>query len=260
MRVELFDSHTHLDAKEFDADRESVIKRAQEHGVSRILTVGAGNGTQSAKNAIALAEKYSFIWASVGVHPHDSGSVGFTDKTIDHLASHEKVVAIGETGLDYFRDWAPKEAQEHWFRQQIRLAHAVQKPLIIHSRDAGEDCLNILLEENASTVGGVFHCFAEDARFAARLLEMNFYVSFPGTLTFKNANTVRDAARAIPVEQILIETDAPYMAPVPYRGKRCETAFIVETAKMLAEVKDCSLEEIAKHTSENACKLFNISE
>lgn len=256
--LEFFDSHTHLDSPEFAEDQQAVIERAQAAGVTRLLTVGAGDGLSSARRAIELAEFYPFIWASAGVHPHDA-ETEFNPDLLTELASHERVRAIGETGLDFFRDWSPRDLQEKWFRAQIGIARTLKKPLIIHSREAATECLQILKEESASDVGGVFHCFAEDAQFATKLEAINFLVSFPGTLTFKKADTVREAARLIPLEQILIETDAPYMAPTPHRGKRCESAYVVETAKALAEVKGITLEEVAVATTASAMKFFGIA-
>jgi TatD DNase family protein len=257
--LEFFDSHTHLDSAEFAEDQAAVIERATTAGVTRILTVGASDGFASASRAIALAEQYPFIWASAGIHPHDA-ETEFDPERLTKLAQHPRVRAVGETGLDFFRDWSPRDLQEKWFRAQIAIAREVQKPIIIHSREAGAACLNILNEESAADVGGVFHCYAEDAEFAKALRDINFLVSFPGTITFKKAESVREAARGIPLEQILIETDAPYMAPTPHRGKRCETAFVVETAKALAEAKSISLEEVAAATTANAIKFFRIEE
>lgn len=254
--MEITDSHTHLDSKEFDEDREDVIERARAAGVTRMLTIGTGAGLEGAGRAIALAERYEFIWASVGVHPHDAAHE--IDLTLfEKLASHPKVVAIGETGLDFYRDWAPVEKQYERFESQIELAKKVKKPLIIHSRQAGAESIKTLLERNAGDVGGVFHCFAENADFSARLWEMGFYVSFPGLLTFKKAQEVRDICAAIPLERILVETDAPFLAPEPHRGKRCEPAFVVQTTKRLAEIKGLSLEEVAAITTANTLKLFS---
>ena len=255
--LEFLDSHSHLDSSEFDGDREMVIERARAAGVKRLIVVGADSGFESARRAVALAVRYPGIFASVGLHPNDAKLPVDTSPLRD-LASNAKVVAIGETGLDFYRDWAPPALQESWFRAQIELARAVKKPLIIHSRQAGNRALQILIENGAAEVGGVFHCFSESAEFAAELRAIGFMVSFPGSLTFKNAQTARDAARLIPLEQILIETDAPFLAPAPWRGRRCESAYVVETAKALAEVKSCPLERIAKETTDNAARLFKL--
>ena len=254
--MNITDSHTHLDSKEFDEDRAVVIERAQAAGVTRMLTIGTGNGLEGAGRAIELAEQYAFIWASAGVHPHDAGR-DIDTSLFEKLALHPKVVAIGETGLDFYRDWAPVDKQYERFESQIELAKRVKKPLIIHSRQAGAECFKMLHERGAASVGGVFHCFAEDATFARRLWEMGFYVSFPGLLTFKKAHEVRNICADIPLEQILVETDAPYLAPEPHRGKRCDPAFGVQTTKRLAEIKGLSLEEVAAITTANTLKLFS---
>jgi TatD DNase family protein len=253
----LIDSHTHLAAKDFDSDREETIQRAQEAGIAQMICVGAGYGAESAKLALALAEEHSFIFASVGIHPNDAAHP-FDPLLLRDLASHPKVVAIGETGLDYYWNYASKEQQRLWFRHQIELALEVKKPIVIHSREAGEDCISTLKEYPVSEVGGVFHCFAEDAAFAARLRELKFLISVPGTVTFKNAELVRTVAKEVPLDQLMVETDAPFMAPVPYRGKRNEPAFMVETAKKIAECRGISLEELAIATSANASRLFKL--
>ena len=190
--------------------------------------------------------------------PHDAGS--FTElKHLETLAANPRVVAIGETGLDFYRDWAPKENQYRLFENTIAFAKEMRKPLIIHCRDAGEETLMILKKNGAADVGGVFHCYAEDAEFAERLADINFIVSFPGSLTFKNAVRVREAARNIPLERIMLETDAPYMAPEPHRGKPSEPAHVAHIALKLAEIKELPLEEVARVTSANAERLFHIS-
>jgi len=253
--MDITDSHTHLDSKEFDEDQAAVIERARAVGVTRMLTIGTGKGLEGAGRAIAIAEQYPFVWASTGVHPHDA-AYEIDMALFEERARHPKVVAIGETGLDFYRDWAPVDKQYERFETQIELAKRVHKPLIIHSRQAGEQSFALLKERNARDVGGVFHCFAENAEFAARLWDMGFYVSFPGLLTFKKAQEVRDICKAIPLEQILVETDAPFLAPEPYRGKRCEPAFVAETTKRLAEIIGLSLEEVAAITTANTLKLF----
>lgn len=254
--MDITDSHTHLDSLEFDADRAACIERARSAGVTRMVSIGTGKGLAGASRAIALAEEHPFIWATAGVHPHDA-AYEVDAAELEKLARHPKVVAVGETGLDFYRDWAPVDKQHAMFRMQVEVAKKVKKPLVIHSRQAGEECLKILTELNAAEVGGVFHCFAENADFAKRLTEIGFYVSFPGLLTFKKAEEVRAICKEIPLEQILVETDAPFLAPEPHRGKRCEPAFVVETAKRLAVIKGLSLEEVAAITTANALRLFS---
>lgn len=241
--------------EQFVSDQDAVIQRAQSAGVNVMITVGTGGGLQGAHNAIQLAERYDCIWASVGVHPHDAALHAEISR-LNVLAEHPKVVAIGETGLDFYRDWAPIDAQERAFIAQIEIARSVKKPLIIHSREAGERCLSLLKEYKASEVGGVFHCFSEDASFAKELRTLGFMVSFPGQVTFKKAHAVRTTCIEIPLDQILLETDSPFLAPEPHRGKRCEPAYIVETAKRIAAERNLSLEELGAITTHNASMLF----
>lgn len=255
--IEFVDSHTHLDAPEFDQDRDDVIARAHQAGVTRIVTIGAGYGRSSIERAVQFAELQSGVWATVGIHPQQSNEGTPLDLLREH-AQHPRVVAIGETGLDFYRDWAPREVQEEIFRAQIAIALGVKKPLVIHSREAGEDCFRILDEMGAAAVGGVFHCFAENAQFAARLHKLNFLVSFPGAVTFKKADALRSTVQEIPLGQIMVETDAPYLAPEPHRGKRCESSFVPLTAARIAAVKGVSLESVAAATTENARRLFRL--
>jgi len=256
MSLDLIDSHCHLDMEAFDSDRDACVERAMSAGVSRMITIGTGLGIKGAYNAIELAERHQSVWATVGVHPHCAGSE-YDINELRQLAKHPKVVGIGETGLDFYRDWAPVDRQYETFKAQIALAKEVKKPLVIHSRNAGEECFKVLIDNNAADVGGVFHCFAENAAFATRLSEIGFYVSFPGQVTFKKANDVRDVCRYVPLERILVETDAPFLAPEPHRGKRCEPSFVVDTARKLAEIKGVSLEELAAATTQNALRLFS---
>jgi TatD DNase family protein len=254
---QLIDTHAHLHGVEFDNDREQVIERAVENGVTRIVTVGVENGLSSARKAILLAEKYDFIWATVGIHPHDAKD-GFDYSKLRELALHPRCVAIGETGLDFYRNLSPVDAQEQIFRKQIELALEVEKPLVIHCREAGPACLEILQDYDLKSIGGVFHCYAEDEYFAQKLFTMGFFVSIPGTVTFKKAFQVKKTAQALPLDQLLLETDAPYLAPEPYRGKRCESSFLLETAKAIAALKNIELAHLANTTTQNAIKLFGI--
>ena len=255
MKPFLIDTHCHLDMEQFLPDQDAVIQRAQAAGVELMITIGTGGGLQGAHNAIQLAERHECVWASVGIHPHDAG-LGVDLAGLRPLAEHPKVVAIGETGLDFYRDWAPIDAQEETFIAQIELARSVKKPLIIHSRDAGDRCLTLLKEHNASEVGGVFHCFSENSAFAKELRTLGFMVSFPGQVTFKKAHDVRATCLEIPLDQILLETDSPFLAPEPHRGKRCEPAFMIETARRIALEKSISLEKLGEITSKNASALF----
>lgn len=255
--MELIDSHVHLDHKDFDDDQNEVIARARKAGVKRFISIGASDGFDSAERVIKLSEANDFIFATAGIHPHDA-AVEYDVERLTKLCEHPRVVAVGETGLDFFRDWSPHDRQYEWFKLQVGIAREVKKPLVIHSRDAGAECLQVLLKENAAEVGGVMHCYSEDFEFAKRLFDINFYISFPGTVTFKKADSVREVVKSTPLERILVETDAPYMAPVPFRGKRCESAFMVETARMIADIKEMSLESCAKVLVKNTEKLFRL--
>lgn len=253
--LQITDSHTHLDSEKLAHDQDGVVARANAAGVSRIITIGASGGLASAHRAVELTRRYPCVWATVGVHPHDAG-MPYTREELVSLAQDPKVVGIGETGLDFYRDWSPKEKQRESFELHIEVALEVGKPLVIHSREAGEECLSILERKGASKVGGVFHCYGENAEFATRLRAINFLVSFPGTLTFKRSDETRAICQAIPLEQIMVETDAPFMAPEPHRGKVCEPSYVVETLKTVARVKNLSLEEAARATTNNALSLF----
>lgn len=256
MAIDLIDTHCHLPAID-QAPLETILARAKEAGVTRYVCIGASEGKKSAADAVSLAESFDTIWATVGVHPHDAKT--YTDLDgLEALAAHPKVVAIGETGLDYFRDWAPRENQMKLFENTIQFAKNLGKPLVIHCRDAAEDTFEVLKKLDAKKVGGVFHCFAQDAKYAERLEELNFIVSFPGSITFKSAALLRETVKAIPLSRIMLETDAPYMAPEPFRGKPSEPAHVFYTAKKLAEIKDVSLEEVARVTSQTAEKFFGI--
>jgi TatD DNase family protein len=255
--LNLIDTHTHLTASDFDGDRDAVLERARAAGVRRLISIGSGYGMKSAGDAVTLAEMHRHIWATVGLHPNDAG-LEFEPAFLRPLAGHRKVVAGGETGLDFYWKNAAPEQQERWFRAQIELALEFHKPLVIHARNAGQRCLEVLSEMGAAQVGGVFHCFAEDAQFAAKLAQLNFLVSVPGNLTFKKADGLRAVIQAIPLEQLMLETDAPFLAPQAYRGKRCESAFMLETAGKLAELKGIELEEVAGITTRNAERLFKL--
>ena len=253
----LFDTHAHLNAEQYNEDLEAVIDRAKSEGVSKIVVVGFDRPT--IVKAMELAEEYSFIYAAVGWHPVDA--IDMTDKDlawIEELAAHPKVVALGEMGLDYHWDKSPKHIQKEVFRKQIALAKKVKLPIIIHNREATMDIVEILKEEGAHEVGGIMHCFSGSIETAKECMKMNFYISFGGPVTFKNAKNVKEVAAAIPVERLLIETDCPYLTPHPFRGKRNEPGHVKLVAEELAILKGLSYEELANITMENAKKVFGI--
>ncbi len=257
----LIDTHIHLDFEAYNIDRIELLQRAKEAGVHYSISIGAGGGLDSTDRALQLASEHKQLFTTVGIHPHDA-SFELTEESLRERLhgdlAQKKIVAIGETGLDYFKDWSPIDAQKKWFRFQIELAKEFNLPLIIHNREAGEDCLKILQELNASQVGGVFHCYSEDADFAKVLRDLNFLVSFTGVITFKKSDRTRAIIKDIPLDQIMLETDGPYMAPEPYRGKRSESAHVVEMAKVVADVKGISFEEVCLATSKNAIQLFKL--
>ncbi|WP_139991440.1 TatD family hydrolase [Paenibacillus paridis] len=253
----LFDTHTHLDSYKFDEDREAVIQRAKDAGVHMLVNIGFNRET--IPTTMALAEKYDFIYAAVGWHPVDSIDMLPEDlEWIERLCAHEKVVAIGEIGLDYHWDTSPKDVQQRVFREQIRLARKVGKPIVIHNREAHEDVIRILQEENAAEVGGVMHCFSGSYETAKQCLDMNFYISFGGPVTFQNARVSKEVLKQVPLDRILIETDAPYLAPHPFRGKRNESAYVLRVAETAAELLGKTVEEIGAITTENGKKCFGI--
>ncbi|WP_078429498.1 TatD family hydrolase [Alkalihalobacterium alkalinitrilicum] len=253
----LFDTHVHLNAEQFEEDRAEVIKRAQEEGVEYMVVVGFDEKT--IRGALEIAEENKKIYAAVGWHPVDA--IEMTDQHLhwlEELASHPKVVALGEMGLDYHWDKSPKDIQKDVFRKQIRLAKKVNLPIIIHNREASQDIVDILKEEEAGKVGGIMHCFSGSVEIAKACLEMNFHISFGGPVTFKNAKKPKEVAVEVPLDRLLIETDCPYLSPHPYRGKRNEPAYVSLVAQQIADLKGMSLEQLAKQTTENAKKLFNI--
>jgi TatD DNase family protein len=249
----LVDSHCHLDFADFAPEREAVIERARAAGIGTMVTICTRLDEFPAVRAIA--ETHADIWCSVGVHPHEAAD--YAETTADELATlaaQPRVIGIGETGLDFHYDHSPRDVQERIFRTQIAAARASGLPLIIHAREADAEIAHILKEEGAAA--GVLHCFSSGRALAEAALELGFYISISGIVTFKNADELRGIVRDVPVERLLIETDAPYLAPVPYRGKRNEPAYVVEIAKVLAETRGVSLEEISRQTTENFFRLF----
>ncbi|MEN2466807.1 TatD family hydrolase [Ornithinibacillus sp. FSL M8-0202] len=253
----LFDTHVHLNARQFLEDRDEVIKRAFDTGVTYMVVVGFDSETIPL--AIEIAEQYDTIYAAVGWHPVDAIDMTDEDLTwIEELSQHPKVVAIGEMGLDYHWDKSPKDVQKEVFRKQIQLAKKVKMPIIIHNREATEDIITILQEENAKEIGGIMHCYNDSAEYVQTCLDMNFYISLGGPVTFKNAPMPKEVAAMVPIDRLLIETDAPFLAPHPNRGKRNEPAYVKLVAEKIAEIRQISLEELSEKTTENACSIFKI--
>lgn len=252
----LIDSHAHLEMKEFDSDREEVIRRAGSEGIDLIVTVGTN--LKLSRKAVTLAEQYENIYATVGVHPHDVAKAD--NKTLDALKelvqTRGKIVAYGEIGLDYFRNISSQEKQLESFGLQLELAKELNLPVVIHDREAHRQSLEMVKASGVRR--GVFHCFSGDYEMAKKCLDLGFYISIPGVVTFDKAQTVQDVAGRVPLSFLLLETDAPYLTPVPHRGKRNEPSFIVHTAKKVAQIRKMSWEEVARETSMNAMSLFGI--
>jgi TatD DNase family protein len=262
------DSHAHLEMEQFDADREQMIARARENGVEKIVAIGSGTGPGSLDCGIQLAEQYEFIYATVGIHPHEAKLAREADfQELEQLALRPKVIAWGEIGLDYFYDHSPRELQQRVFLKQMELARAAKLPIVIHCRpsdkseNAWDDCL-LLMEQHwrASGLGGILHCFTGNWSHARRALDLGFMISFAGNITFPKAQPIRDAAKEVPLERILIETDSPFLAPVPYRGKRNEPTFVKEVARQLGEVRGLSTEETGHQTAANFYDFFKLPE
>ncbi len=252
----LVDSHCHLDPGNFSEGSESVLERARQGGVGAFVCVGVG-GLAEAKHACALARQRADVVATVGVHPHDAASNDAQlEGALRSLAATPDVVAVGEIGLDYHYDHSPRETQKRVFRHYIQLARELVKPIIIHTRAAPGDTLEILRAERARDVGGVIHCFSEDLEFARSALDLGFLLSFSGITTFKRTEAIQAVARWVPADMYLIETDSPYLAPVPKRGKKNEPAYLVHTAQFVADLRGESFAEVAGRTSENASRLF----
>jgi TatD DNase family protein len=255
----LFDTHCHLDDGHFPEGADAVLDRARSAGVGAFACIGVGS-LDHAKKAVALSEQHADVVATVGVHPHDAATWDTAfEAEIQVLGRAERVVAIGEIGLDYHYDHSPREVQRSVFRRSIALARALHKPIVVHTREAPDDTLAILREESAREVGGIIHCFSEDRAFATAALDLGFYLSFSGILTFKNAKSIHDVAAWAPAERILVETDSPYLAPVPFRGKKCEPALVVHTAARLAEMRGLAPTELAELTTKNALGAFHLS-
>lgn len=256
--MDLIDSHAHIDFPQFAEDREIMLERARVAGVSTILAIGTGPGPEKLDAAVPYAEAHDWIYTSVGIHPHEAKEVTPAHlETLVRLAKHPKVIAWGEIGLDYFYDHSPREVQQRVFRAQMELAHAAKLPIIVHCREAWSDCLDILeLAWKPTGLGGILHCFTSTIADARRGLDMGFMVSFTANLTYPKAQNIREVAKDLPLENVLIETDSPYLAPQAFRGKRNEPAYVAEVAKALANVRNLGAEEAAAVTAGNFRRFF----
>ena len=256
--MKLIDSHCHLDDEQFDSDREAVIERAWAAGIELLLAVGTGKGPPDLEAGIRLAESHPRIFATVGVHPHDAGkATAETYQRLEELLSHPKVLAVGEIGLDYHYDFSPREVQREVFAGQLRIAREHDKAVVIHTREAWEDTIKLLRENSpASGMRGIFHCFSGGTEELRQVLELGFHVSFAGMVTFPKALPLQEAVGETPLDRILVETDAPYLAPVPHRGKRNEPAFVADTARKIAELKGIPVEELAAAATGNFERLL----
>jgi TatD DNase family protein len=255
--VKLIDSHCHLDSEQFNADREAVLERALAAGVERMLAIGSGEGPPDVEAAVRLADRHWMLYALIGVHPHDaSKAIPETYKRLVELAEHPKVVGVGEIGLDYHYDHSPREVQRDVFAEQMRIASDTRKPIIIHTREAWSDTMALVRKHWNPAFGGVIHCFTEGPAEAREALDLGFHVSFAGIVTFPKSIALQAAARMIPADRLLVETDAPFLAPVPHRGKRNEPAFVVHTARKVAELRGVDADEIAATTVANFERLF----
>ena len=253
----IFDTHAHYDDEAFNEDRDAVLKSLAEHGIEAVVNVGAS--IQTTKNTLELMKKYPFVYGAVGVHPSETAELN--DHLFDwlrHVSEEKKVVAIGEIGLDYHWDEPEPELQKTWFVRQLGLAREKKLPVIIHSRDAAKDTLDIMKAEKAGEIGGVIHCFSYSLEMAKEYLNMGFYLGIGGVVTFKNAKKLKEVVQEIPLEALVLETDSPYLAPVPHRGKRNNSQNLVYVAEEIAALKGVSYEEVVRQTTENAKKLYRL--
>jgi TatD DNase family protein len=267
-RIVFVDSHAHLEGSRYDSDRDEVIARARAAGIVNILAVGTGDGPGTLDCAVKLADESSFIYATVGIHPHEANLATNADfQELEVLAKRPKVIAWGEIGLDYFYDHSPRDIQQRVLLKQLELAQAAKLPIVIHCRpsensnNAWDDCLTTLEQHwRSSGLGGILHCFTGDLSYAKRALDIDFMISFAGNITFPKSQQIRDTAKEVPLDRMLIETDCPFLAPVPHRGKRNEPAFVKEIARQLAELRGLPIEKIAEQTTRNFYRFFSLPE
>ena len=255
----IFETHAHYDDEKFDEDRAELLSSMQENGIGRIINVSAN--LESLENTRKLMEQYPFIYGAFGLHPDEVGDLNEdVMERMRGLCRLEKAVAVGEIGLDYYWDKENHEKQQYWFRRQIALAREEKLPMIIHSREAAADTLRVMKEEKSEEIGGVIHCFSYSAEMAEEYLKMGFYLGIGGVVTFKNAKKIKEVVQMAPMERILLETDSPYLAPVPYRGKRNSSLYLPYVVREIAEIKGISEEEVIEMTEKNAVRLFQVEE
>lgn len=253
----IFDSHAHYDDKQFDEDREMVLTHLKDVGVEKVVNIS--NGWEDLQKTLQLVEKYSFLYAAVGIHPCKVSDLDEERmKQLHELCRRHKVVAVGEIGLDYYWKTDPKEIQKEWFIRQLKLAKEENLPVVIHSREAAQDTFDIMKKEHAGTTGGVIHCYSGSYEMAKEYVKLGYYLGIGGVVTFKNAKMLKKVAAEIPLEHIVIETDCPYLAPTPHRGKRNTSAYLPLVIQEIAELRQISPEEVETVTYENACRLYSI--
>lgn len=253
----IFDSHAHYDDEAFDEDRESLLGSMQENGIGYIVNVGAS--IRGVEETVKLTKSYPFIYGAVGIHPDDTGDLNEERMIwLEQLCGEEKIVAVGEIGLDYYWDKESRELQKEWFARQLALSKKTGLPVIIHSRDAAQDTIDIMKAEHAGSTGGVIHCFSNSREMARDYVNMGYYIGIGGVVTFKNARVMKEVAEYVPLEQILIETDCPYLAPAPNRGKRNSSLFLPYIIEEIARIKGVSKELVEEKTCENALKMYRI--
>lgn len=258
MKTMIFDTHAHYDDEAFDEDRESVLNSLAENGIGAVVNVGAS--IQSTKNTLELMKRYPFVYGAVGVHPNETGELN--DHLMDwlkHVAQEEKVVAIGEIGLDYYWNEPDPEVQKHWFERQLALAREVNLPIVVHSRDAAKDTLDIIKAERAGDLGGVIHCFSYSLEMAREYLNLGFYLGIGGVLTFNNARKLKEVVEYMPLDRIVLETDCPYLSPVPNRGKRNSSLNLSYVVEAISQIKSVTPEEVAAVTEQNARRMYRLS-
>ena len=253
----IFDTHAHYDDEDFDADRYELLESMKEHGVGTIVNIGAS--MRSCKTTLALAEKYPCVYGALGVHPSDCGTMTEEDiRWIKTNAANEKFVAIGEIGLDYYWDNVERDVQKKWFVRQLEIAKETGLPVIIHSRDAAQDTLEIMKAEHKDTTGGVIHCFSYGVEMAREYLNMDYFIGVGGVLTFKNGKKLKEVVEYAPMDKLVLETDCPYLAPVPYRGKRNSSLYLTHVVEEMAAIKGMSVEDVIRVTAENAKRLYRL--